>query len=174
MRRRTYGRTVTAGAAAAALLLGGCGDDGGDQGPPSPGDATGPATVAVESSPYGDILVGEDGYALYLFEADSPGASACTDACAEVWPPLTTDGAPNAGDGVDADLLGTMERADGTTGVTYDDHPLYFYEPDTEPGDVGGQAIDDFGGLWYVVGPDGEPIEDERPADEATDEPGPY
>ncbi|WP_257577837.1 hypothetical protein [Streptomyces sp. JJ38] len=173
MRRRRYGAVATAGVMSAALLVGGCGDDDGDGGTPSPGDATGPASVAVESSPYGDILVGENGFTLYMFEADSPGESTCYDACAEAWPPLTTDGDPIAGNRVDADLLGTMEREDGTTGVTYNDFPLYYYQADSDADDINGQGIDGFGGLWYVLGPDGEPIE-ERVSDDETGDTGPY
>ena len=58
------------------------------------------------------------------------------------------------GDGVDASLLGTVERPEGIQ-VTYNGWPLYFYAGDTVPGDTTGQ---DQGGVWFVVDPTGEPI----------------
>ena len=56
---------------------------------------------------------------------------ACSGACAQAWPPLITKGAPKAGDGVKASLLGTTKRDDGTLEVTYDGHPLYYYAGDS-------------------------------------------
>ena len=57
---------------------------------------------------------------------------------------------PQAGDGVDASLLGTTTRKDGTTQVTYNGWPLYYYVKDQKPGDVTGQ---DVGDVWYVLSP---------------------
>ena len=65
---------------------------------------------------------------LYLFKADEGSTSTCYDDCA-AWPPLEAD-APTGGDGIDAGLLGTTERDDGTTQVTYAGHPLYYYAAD--------------------------------------------
>lgn len=64
-----------------------------------------------------------------------------------------------AGEGVDATLLGTLTRDDGTTQVTYNGWPLYFFAADTAPGDTNGQGIDEFGGLWFLVSPTGEAIQ---------------
>ena len=61
-----------------------------------------------------------------------------------------------AGDGVDGSLLGTTERDDGTTQVTYDGQPLYVFASDAAPGDTNGQGV---GEVWFVVGPDGKTIE---------------
>ena len=52
-------------------------------------------------------------------------------------------------------LLGTVEREDGTTQVTYGGHPLYFYAHE-DPWQVLCHDFEDFGGTWYVVQPDGE------------------
>ena len=86
-------------------------------------------------------LVGSDGRAVYLFEADKGGTSACKGECADDWPPLTASGMPAAGSGVDQSLLGTIKRADGTTQVTYNGHPLYYYEGDKGPGTALGQGL---------------------------------
>jgi predicted lipoprotein with Yx(FWY)xxD motif len=53
--------------------------------------------------------------------------------CAKEWPPLTTKGAPVAGSGVNAALLSTTSRTDGTTQLTYNGHPLYYYDDDKGP-----------------------------------------
>jgi predicted lipoprotein with Yx(FWY)xxD motif len=58
---------------------------------------------------------------------------------------------------VDAGRLGTSKRDDGTTQVTYAGHPLYYYAAEG-PGQVLCQNVDEFGGLWLVVKPDGEPV----------------
>ena len=122
--------------------------------------SSGATTVEVtEDDALGQFLVDANGMTLYLFTDDSEGTSNCEGGCAESWPPLLTDGTPEAGDGVDAELLGTTERADGTTQVTYDELPLYFYASDQSAGDTSGQGV---GGVWYVVSPDGEAVEGEE------------
>ena len=125
---------------------------------------TGAATVNVsESADFGSILVDGNGFSLYLFMQDTQnsGTSTCTDAdgCTTEWPPLLTDGDPVAGEGVDAALLGTITRDDGSTQVTYNGWPLYLFEEDTAAGDTNGQGLDEFGGLWFLVSPTGEAIQ---------------
>jgi predicted lipoprotein with Yx(FWY)xxD motif len=117
------------------------------------------ATVSVASNAkLGQILVDGNGRTLYLFEADKSSSSTCYGACATYWPPLLTGGAPMAGAGVMASLLGTTKRTDGTTEVTYGGHPLYYVVTDHNPGDATGQAVNNFGAAWYTVGTDGNKI----------------
>jgi predicted lipoprotein with Yx(FWY)xxD motif len=117
------------------------------------------ATVAVADNPkLGKILVDGSGKTLYLFEKDTTTASTCYDACASYWPPLLTKDAPMAGAGVNASLLGTTRRSDGTLEVTYAGHPLYYVITDHNPGDASGQAVNNFGAAWFVLGPDGKKI----------------
>jgi predicted lipoprotein with Yx(FWY)xxD motif len=78
--------------------------------------------------------------------------------CAEAWPPLrlpTGVTKPVAGRGVKASLLGTTHRTDGTLQVTYNRWPLYLWVGDSEPGQATGQALNNLGGLWYVLSPKG-------------------
>lgn len=110
-------------------------------------------TVQVAASGLGDILVDGEGNTLYLFMPDDAGPSVCTDACAEAWPPLI--GEPAAGDGIDAALLGTAERPDGTVQATYNSWPLYHFANDQAPGDTNGQGVND---IWWVISPTGEAI----------------
>ena len=117
------------------------------------------ATVLVRSHPdYGDILVGQEEMTLYNFDADTQGEgeSACYDDCAENWPALTVEESPVAGGDVTAELE-TIERDDGTTQVTADGWPLYYFAGDEDPGDTAGQGIND---VWWVLRPDGTPITD--------------
>jgi predicted lipoprotein with Yx(FWY)xxD motif len=119
----------------------------------------GPATVAVATdAKLGKILVDGSGKTLYLFEKDTSTTSTCYGSCATYWPPVLTSGAPQASAGVDETLLGTTKRTDGSTEVTYAGHPLYYVVTDHNPGDATGQAVNNFGAAWYVVGPDGNKI----------------
>ncbi len=120
---------------------------------------TKPATVKVRSVSLGKILVNGNAQTLYLFEKDKNGKSACSGQCAKFWPPVLTKGTPKAGTGVKASLLGTTKRADGTTQVTYNKHPLYRFLNDKKPGAVSGEGSKAFGAEWYVVGTNGKKIE---------------
>lgn len=110
----------------------------------------------------GTVLVDGQGFTLYMFVPDhQSGKSTCYGNCATAWPPLilpTAVDAPVAGPGVQASLLGTTKRTDGTTQVTYDKWPLYTWVTDSEPGQATGQAINNNGGLWYVLSPSGQVI----------------
>src|SRR2546430_5294691 len=51
------------------------------------------ATISVQGSSLGQILVDGNGKTLYLFEADTSAQSTCSGGCAQAWPPVTTNGA---------------------------------------------------------------------------------
>ena len=112
----------------------------------------------VGQTSLGPVLVDKAGRTLYLFRADTGTSSTCYGQCAIYWPPLTTTGAPVVGMGANAALLGTSKRTDGATIVTYNGHPLYYFISDKQAGDVKGQGVDGFGGLWYVLGPNGSAV----------------
>jgi predicted lipoprotein with Yx(FWY)xxD motif len=117
--------------------------------------ATGDATVLLATSDLGDILTDADGMTIYYFANDTEGVSNCADECLENWPIVVVDGEPTAGDGVDAEL-GTIEAADGSTQLTVNGFPAYYFAGDASAGDVMGQGVGD---VWWVFGADGEPIE---------------
>jgi predicted lipoprotein with Yx(FWY)xxD motif len=108
----------------------------------------------------GTVLVGPNGRTLYLFEKDHGTTSACSGACAQAWPPLTTSGTPKASGAVKASLLGTTKRSDGTMQVTYAGHPLYYFQGDSAAGQSNGQGSKAFGAGWYVVTPAGKKIDE--------------
>jgi predicted lipoprotein with Yx(FWY)xxD motif len=168
----------------AALALAGCGDDDSDTEPaatqatqtdggaaaePEPaegkpegagGDGRDRAgtEIAAKDSQFGQIIFDSEQQAIYLFDKETSSTSECYGACAEAWPPVLTDGEPQAGTGADAKLLGTTDRDDGSTQVTYAGHPLYYYVDDP-PGQVLCHNVEEFGGLWLVVEPSGEAVQ---------------
>jgi predicted lipoprotein with Yx(FWY)xxD motif len=115
---------------------------------------------AAKVGDLGTILVDSQGLTLYDFHADKGGKSACYDACAAAWPPLLTEGDPQAQGPADRSMLGTSKRKDGTLQVTYNGWPLYTYAGDQNPGEANGNDIDQFGAEWYALQPDGEEPED--------------
>jgi predicted lipoprotein with Yx(FWY)xxD motif len=152
-------KLLLTGAIASALLAAACGGSNSPSAAASPSSAGAPANVAVATnSKLGSILVDGAGRTLYLFAADTGSASTCYTSCAQYWPPLLTNGAPQAGTGATASLLSTTKRTDGTTEVTYGGHPLYYVVTDHNPGDATGQAVNNFGALWWVVSPAGAAI----------------
>ena len=111
--------------------------------------------LTLRSSPYGKVLFA-NGYAQYVFTADSGSASNCYGRWAKAWPPLPARGRIIAGDGVRRDLLGTTTRAGGRRQLTYAGQPLYGYVHDPR-GEVYCQDVEEFGGVWYAVLASGEP-----------------
>ncbi len=116
-------------------------------------------TLTVQRSPVGLILATGEGATLYDFGPDTPTSSACLNAgCVFQWPPLDVTGPIRVGPGVRRSLVGHLTRPDGSTQISYAGHPLYTYVRDVKPGFVTGQAIDQDGGPWYVIGAAGNVI----------------
>lgn len=109
------------------------------------------ATVQVRATSLGKVLVTASGRTLYLFMHDKSGKSTCSGQCATFWPPLTVSAKPVAGAGVNASMLGWTKRADGKLQVTYNHHPLYRFTGDKAAGQVNGEGINHFGGLWWAI-----------------------
>lgn len=102
----------------------------------------------------GEVVLDADGFVLYRFDKDTaePPASNCAGDCAAVWPPVLVDENLKL-TGLDAKLVGTVEREDGATQVTLNGWPLYRYLGDKKAGQWKGQAV---GGVWFVVAPTGK------------------
>jgi predicted lipoprotein with Yx(FWY)xxD motif len=156
----------------AMLALAGCGDSGSSGGGYGSGEestkaasttasgAGAAAVVTAATAPkLGRIIVDSKGFTLYDFHKDKGTTSACYGGCAQVWPPLITEGEPQAGEGALGSKLGTTKRSDGTLQVTYAGHPLYTYTADTKPGDAKGNDFSSFGAEWYALQPSGEEAE---------------
>ena len=124
-----------------------------------PGSSSGGAKIETHSSKFGTILTDGSGRSVYLFESDTGATSTCYNACAGLWPPLTTTSAGTAIAPAQSALVGTTPRRDGGKQVTYAGHPLYYYGGDQNPGDVNGQALNSFGGGWDLLKPSGVKVE---------------
>jgi predicted lipoprotein with Yx(FWY)xxD motif len=180
VKRMTYALALLA----AGLIIAGCGDSdssssggaysakGGSSGGGSPaassetkpasseGSGAGGTVSAAKVGDLGTVLVTSEGLTLYDFHKDQGGKSACYDACAAAWPPLLTEGNPQAQGPAERSMLGTTKRKDGTIQVTYNDWPLYTYAGDQTPGEANGNDIDQFGAEWYALQPNGQEPED--------------
>ena len=155
--KRTFLGLLLAGLVLALAACGGQPASSPDSGAPataapSPAPAESQAAVATAQSPLGQTLVDAEGRTLYAFTKDKGGKSSCYGDCEATWPALTVQGSPSAGDGVEASLLATADRKDGSAQVTYKGMPLYHFSGDQQPGDTNGQGV---GGVWFAVTPDG-------------------
>lgn len=94
------------------------------------------------------ILANAQGMTLYYFTPDTGTKVACTDSCAQSWPPLlfTGSGKPSAA----VKLPGELEVYANPNGkqIIYNDHPLYTFSGDTAAGQTNGNGI---GGKWFVA-----------------------
>lgn len=113
--------------------------------------------VKAVGSEFGRVVADGKGEAFYLFDKENSKRSQCYGDCARAWPPVITKGAPRAGKGVSQRLLGVTRRKNGKLQVTYRNHPLYYYVDDS-PGTILCQNVAEFGGLWLVVKPNGNPV----------------
>jgi predicted lipoprotein with Yx(FWY)xxD motif len=162
MRRRLLGVVLGVGTAAAvAGLLAACGGS----------SSKGNVNTAFNKALKATILVDSRGRTLYEFDADTENTPTCYDDatyhCSKGWLPLLVHGAVKAGKGVDASLLTTVKRTDGTVQVSYNRHLVYTFAGfrsggnappapgDTKLGDVNGQAYIDY---WWALSPAGKLI----------------
>ena len=150
---------VAGGGAAAGVALAGSDAPAAYGAPAAPAAGTGVGTAALKP---GTALVDGAGRTVYLFEADNGTSSTCYGQCAQIWAPVPAGG-PTSG-GAQAALVGTTTRTDGSSQVTYNGHPLYYFANDKAAGDARGQGINRFGGGWYVVDPAGDKIDSDAPA----------
>jgi len=155
---RTHLRTrglVASIVASLAVLTAAC---GGSESSPATTTTTAKVPGATASSTelrtatlpnVGAVLAGPNRMTLYYFATDKNGTSMCTGACAVVWPPLVVSAGsePVLPSGTTGSLS-LVTRPDGLRQVSYRNHPLYYYQGDTAPGQDKGQGVD---GTWFVV-----------------------
>lgn len=121
---------------------------------PEPEKVVTGVVITTGDSEFGTMLFNNTEQAIYIWELEESTEAECYGDCAEVWPPVLTDGAPRAAGSVSNELLGTTERTDGSTQVTYNGHPLYYYAHEGA-GEVKCHNISTHGGLWWVIQPSG-------------------
>jgi predicted lipoprotein with Yx(FWY)xxD motif len=154
MNEKRKARLGTAGVVAAGavllLVLSACAKS---TTPSSGGAATAAAQTSggltvstTQVSGVGTALVDPNGAVLYYLATEKPGSIMCTGSCAALWPPLVLPSgttSASAGSGVTG-KLGTIQRPDGGTQVTYNGKPLYTFVSDKNPGDATGQGVQHF------------------------------
>jgi predicted lipoprotein with Yx(FWY)xxD motif len=170
--------------AVTALLIAGCGSSSSSSGAPgtskAPATSTPATSTPATSTPasggaaaistkqgklskkpkvYTFLDAGPKQLTVYVWDADKSSKSTCYGACAKVWPAVTTTGMPQISGGVSSSMLGTTKRTDGTTQVTYNGHPLYYFAKDGDSKDAYGEGSKAFGAGWYVMQPNGHDID---------------
>ena len=146
--------------------------------------AGGGTVITVANTAFGKALVVGSGtykgYSLYDITSDDPPSYGCTTTVVSLpgappgatctgpsndknaeWPAITTNGAPVAGPGVKASLLGSVVRKGVGRQVTYNGRPLYLF--DQQPGAVTGEGFDEpslppWHGVWFLVKPNGSQL----------------
>ncbi len=124
------------------------------------GARSGRGELQLRHTSVGTILVNRRGYTVYAFTKDRRNRDNCqkSSACIHVWPAVSTVGAPIAGSGVRASLMGTITIRGGVRQITYAGHPLYTYIADTRAGQTSYVNILQFGGRWPAVSASGQEV----------------
>src|SRR3954449_4800576 len=148
--------------------LAGCGGSGSAYGNNATAASTPPApaasaaahgrALALRSTSLGRVVVDANGRTLYSFGHDLKNKSRCSGACASNWPPALSKAKPKVGAGIKKAKLRVIKRSDGGRQLSYAGHPLYRYIADRKAGDMNGQGLNFFGGIWYVVSPAGKVV----------------
>jgi predicted lipoprotein with Yx(FWY)xxD motif len=111
----------------------------------------------VQTGGLGVIATDGGGRVLYRSDADSatPPTSACTGDCTTTWTPLlVADGQQLDLEGVRGEVVGRMQRPDGTTQLTLAGWPVYVHADDD--GQLVGTGAHGAGGRWWAMTPTGE------------------
>jgi len=93
------------------------------------------------------VLTTTKGRTLYSLSVEKNGKFICTASCLSVWHPLMV---PTGVRPTGPAKLGTVERPEGGTQVTYKGRPLYRFDGDTKAGQANGEGIKDVG-TWHAA-----------------------
>lgn len=119
---------------------------------PTASVTAGPLVKAVQTA-VGVIVTTDDNLALYRSDGDKRDRSNCYNACSERFKAYTWTENMRI-EGIDATLVGKVQRTDGTWQLTINRVPLYTYAKDV-PGEWKGQGLL---GTWWLAGPDGKKL----------------
>jgi len=155
--RRWARRTLVGAVASLSLVAAACSSSpSSSAGPKFKPDKNGLFLFSYKTS-LGETVGGIAGIVAYTDTAERAGHFVCTSAsCTTTWHPMLTYGYPvHAGAGVQQSLIGSVKRPDGNLQITYGGHPLYLYAHTKYAVQANAQGA---GGVWYVVGTDGNVI----------------
>lgn len=92
------------------------------------------------------VLTTNKGKTLYSLSVEKNGKFICTGGCLSLWKPLVVAKSVKPKGPV---TLGTVNRPDGRTQVTYKGRPLYSFNAD-KPGEANGEGLKDVG-TWHAA-----------------------
>jgi predicted lipoprotein with Yx(FWY)xxD motif len=117
------------------------------------------------------VLTTAKGQTLYSLSAEKNGRFICTGSCLSAWHPLRV---PSGTRPTGPVKLGTIERPEGGTQVTYRGKPLYRFSGDAKAGDANGEGIKDVG-TWHAATVPSTPVEEPAPQPQPQPQPeNPY
>jgi predicted lipoprotein with Yx(FWY)xxD motif len=116
------------------------------------------------------VLTTTKGRTLYSLSVERNGKFICTASCLSVWHPLLVPAGVRPTGPV---KLGTVERPEGGTQVTYKGRPLYRFGGDTKAGQANGEGIKDVG-TWHAASPPREATEPAPQPQPQPENPYPY
>jgi predicted lipoprotein with Yx(FWY)xxD motif/plastocyanin len=108
------------------------------------------AVMIGTSAEQGNYLTDAYGKALYYFDKDTPGESACAGSCVANWPLFQPEGTavPSL---LSADDFGATTHPEGGEVSTFRTYPLYYFMKDAAWGDTLGHEVND---VWFLVDPE--------------------
>jgi predicted lipoprotein with Yx(FWY)xxD motif len=123
---------------------------------PAGSSAAGPMTISATQTSLGSVLSGPSGDTVYTLVSAQGTPLPCTGQCLSAWPPVaaTAGSSAHAGSGVSA----TLAVDTSVMQVSANGAPLYYFSGDSAAGQVNGQGIKSFGGIWYAVQASGTPL----------------
>jgi predicted lipoprotein with Yx(FWY)xxD motif len=154
MHRRTKRLSALLVVAAAGLALTACGSSAAPRSSTTTTTKSGSAAPVVGSTSIaavGSVVTGVGGRTLYYLSTETSTSIQCTGTCTQTWFPyvLAAGSRVAVATGVTGSVSSTV-RPNGTTQVTYDGHPVYYFAGDSAPGQANGQGAD---GTWFVLSP---------------------
>ena len=117
-----------------------------------------PKTLQLRATSLGKVIVDSKKRTLYMLTADGKNSSSCSGQCAVNWPPALAPKKPTLVKALKRTKLKVIRRSDGAKQLAYAGHPLYRFVGDSKPGDVNGEGVNAFGGLWYVLSKSGAAV----------------
>jgi predicted lipoprotein with Yx(FWY)xxD motif len=113
--------------------------------------------LQVRQTSLGPVLADRQGMTVYLLTSDKPHRSLCDAQCLTYWPAVPAPKSTGQLPGISATVATTKSTA-GKPMATAGGWPLYTFVNDHAPGDVTGEGMKSFGGVWYAVSPTGQPV----------------
>ncbi|MEL6798440.1 MAG: hypothetical protein AAFO80_01075 [Pseudomonadota bacterium] len=121
-------------------------------------------TLGTERHPeYGRYVTDANGRPVYVFVTDERGGDditpikSCKQRCQKDWPLVTVADDITVSDDLDP-FLAAVLKWDGLLVGVYNSNALFYFANEDGDATPDGHGIHTYGGWWYLIDPDGEPI----------------